>query len=247
MSSAAYQVTITMDAATVAALNQSGFALFVFLAVQCSDQAGRPLVWSRTEAYTTSTVVSFAWDFEAYTAAWPAPAPVVPGVSIGVAPGDLFTVTQEPGGIGTVSGDGIPGDVSFLNATGTLCGCGTSQPGADGFAPVCLLPLHGGNAQVVVPLPKLLLLFSTSPDLAGTQVDATTGPVGPGLLVDMSAGGPYAVSYDIDAGWSWDEAPWGQAVPPFADLVALLVEPSPPLAVQALRLAAGPALRHAPA
>jgi len=244
MSFPAYQVTITMDTDTVADLTQSGYALFAFLAVQCSDQAGKPLVWQRTEQYSATTVVSVAWEFEAYTSAWPAAEPVVAGFSVPLVPGDLLKVTGERSGIGTVSDQGNPGQICFLNSTDTAFGCGISQPGVSEFAPVCLLPLHGSNAQIVVPVPKILLLFSTSPDAAGTQVNATGGPAGPGLLVDMSAGPTYAVTYDIDQGWGWDGATWGQAVPPFADLVPLLVEPSPHAAVQALRLAHGAALRR---
>lgn len=247
MSSAAYQVTISMDAGTVTDLHQSGYALFAFLAVRCSDLAGTPLVWWKTETYSETTVVSFSWEFEAWTAPWPPPQVVVPGFSLAAAPGDLLTATEEPSGIGTVSEGGLPGDVCFLNNTGTGFGCGISQPSGGVFAPVCLLPLYGVNAQVVVPLPKILLLFSTCPDPAGTQVAPMSGPAGPGLRVDMSASTAYSVGYDIDTGWSWGENTWGQAVAPFSDLVPLLVEFSPPLGMQALRLAAGAAPRPAPA
>jgi hypothetical protein len=65
-----FQVTITMDTATVAELANSGCLLDGFRAVQASDLAGRPLLWSQPP-YSTTTTISWSDSHAAYTSQTP--------------------------------------------------------------------------------------------------------------------------------------------------------------------------------
>jgi hypothetical protein len=236
-------VTITMSADTVSALEASGYSLYGFLAVQASDQGAMPLVWSATQSYSETTVVQWSPVFQAYTAAYEGPVQngqqIVAGFSADIAPGQVLRV-QDSSGSGTVATDGTPGVVSIVNATtdAFYCGIAEAQPpsGAGAYPLVCVLPLHGNGAQVVTPLSHILLLFATVSMTPGQVV--STAP-GPGVLLDFTGVTGRAVSFDIDQGWSWGQATWGQAVPALSSIVPLLVGTSATLASQALRLAPG--------
>lgn len=228
----ACQVTISMDAQTVEALYGSGYALYAFAAVQCSDQAGAPLVWMKLP-YAENTVVKWPAQYAAYTAFPGAGGPVVPGFSIPVAPGQTLTV--QPSGIGVVTEEGTAGAVTILNGTTSPFRCGISQPGSGGgMAPVCVMPLYGNFAQIIRPLPRILLLFATGSPAVGETVSLALGP---GVLVDLDGDPERAVSFDLNEGWDWGKATWGTPVPAETPLAPLLVEPSPGLAAQALRFA----------
>lgn len=230
--STACQVTISMDAQTVEALYDSGYALYAFAAVQCSDQAGAPLVWMKLP-YLENTVVEWRAKYAVYTALPGAGGPVLPGFSVPVAPGDTLTV--QPSGIGVVTEGGTPGAVTILNGTASPFRCGISEPGSGGgMVPVCVMPLYGHFSQIIRPLPKILLLFATESPAVG---EIASLALGQGVLVDLDGASQRAVSFDLNGGWGWGEATWGTPVPAGTALAPLLVEPSPGLGAQALRLA----------
>jgi hypothetical protein len=230
--STAYQVSISMDAQTVEALYDSGYALYAFAAVQCSDQAGAPLVWMKPP-FAETTVVEWPAKYAVYTASPGAGEPVVPGFSVPVALGQTLTV--QPSGIGVVTEDGTAGAVTILNGTASPFRCGISQRGSGGgMAPVCVMPLYGNFSQIIVPLPQILLLFATESLVVGETVSLAPGP---GVLVDLGGASQRAVSFDVNEGWDWGKATWGTPVPAGTPLAPLLVEPSPGLGAQALRFA----------
>jgi hypothetical protein len=216
-----YRMTIAMTAETVEALSASGFSLYGFKAVGSSDLAGVPLVWFVTRRYSLSTVVTWRGEYQAYTATHSA----APSVSVDAAasydivPGQVLEVVHSTGTGAVVSG-GTPGAISIHNETTTPFICGISQRDADGVAPVAAFPLYGNGLQVVVPLEQVLLVFSTARFAPGTPVTASPGL---GVLVALSGTDERQVSYDINAGWSWGDAPWAREVPAGSDLVPLLI------------------------
>jgi hypothetical protein len=215
------QVTITMDGTTVSSLAYSGYSLFAYAAVQCSDKLGVPLVWMATQEYSETTPVQVGSQFEVYTVPGVGGSePVVPGFT---APISLGETLDWDGAVGTVSSAGTAGAITILNQSSDAGGCGILVEADDTFAPVCLVPLHGNQAQVMVPLPYVLLLFSTASAAPGTV--AATAPE-PGVLLDLSQEAQPAVSYDIDTGWSWGTAAWACAVPYGTPLAPLLVPQS---------------------
>lgn len=230
--STACQVTISMDAQTVQALYHSQYGLYAFAAVQCSDQAGAPLVWMKLP-YLENTVVEWPAKYAVYTAFPGAGGPVVPGFSIAVALGQTLTV--QPSGIGVVTEEGTPGAVTILNGSTSQFRCGMSQPGSGGgMAPVCVMPLYGNFAQVIKPLPSILLLFAAQSPAVGEIASLAAGP---GVLVHLDGASQRAVSFEVNEGWDWGKATWGTPVPAGTPLASLLVEPSPELAAGALRFA----------
>lgn len=227
-----YQVTISMDAQTVEALYDSQYGLYAFAAVQCSDQAGAPLVWMK-RPYLENTVVEWPAKYAVYTALPGAGGPVVPGMSAPVALGETLAV--QPSGVGVVTEGGTAGAITILNGTTRPFRCGISQPGSgQGMAPVCVMPLYGNFSQIIRPLPQILLLFATESPAVG---EAASLAPGPGVLVNLGDAPQRAVSFDVNGGWDWGMATWGTPVPAGTPLAPLLVEPSPGLAAQALRLA----------
>jgi hypothetical protein len=241
------QVTIGMSASTVSALGASGSVLYGFKAVRNSDLAARPLVWTLSQSYSVTTVVSWQESYGAYTSA----SPIVAGgqVAVGFESGiDLGqTLEVEAGGIGVVVDGGQPLAISILNQTSTPFTCGLAQPagGASSTpAPVCACPLYGNNLQIVTPLEKVLLMFSTDVLSLGTVIGSTLGSASSqgfqaaerraggtvlaaasqGIFIDLTTDPIRSVTYDLNAGWSWGGYSWAQPVAANANLVPLLIE-----------------------
>lgn len=236
----AFQVTINMDEATANGLNASGYCLYGFRAVQCSDHAGMPLVWLQTSQYSTTTSVSWQDQLTAYTSldSIVASNPVMANFNAAITLGQNLTV-DKPTGIGVV-GAGVPSMIGVLNQTTKPFTCGLSSPaGSQPPQPYCAFPLYGNNAVILKPLSKILLLFATNPMAPGTPVGIAFGS---GLLVDLTSSSTRTVSYDLNASWSWGGYSWAQAVPPLTNLIPLLIEYEPNL--EDLAVAAAARLAH---
>jgi hypothetical protein len=230
-----HQVKITMTATTVTALVASKNYLYASLAVQSSDRAGRPLIWQQNQSYSTNTIIS--WDgYQAYTSSNQILEQTVINVGFyaDIAPGQVLSVGT--GGTGTAGAGGPAGDVSILNTTKTQFTCGLSRVDQEGsFLPYCAFPLYGLNLQQITPLDKVLLTFSTEPLPPGTVIGSALGSLGvvrlasytSSLLVDLTRADERDVTYDLNAGWSWDGSSWAQLILAGADLVPLLIEPVP--------------------
>ena len=223
-----YLVTINMSQETVTRLVSSGYVLQVFRAVQASDLAGRPLLWM-SPAYSAETDVTWNDGYDAYTS----PSPITAGTqltigfSAAIEAGQLLEVSA--GGVGEVTSAGHAGALSILNTISTYftCGIGGGAASSDP-APFCAFPLYGNNLQRVVPLEKVLLMFSTEALTPGTVIDDSYAVAltayGPGLLVDVAGATQRALSYDVNDGWSGGGYNWAQQVPAGTGLVPLLIE-----------------------
>jgi hypothetical protein len=220
----AHQVTITMDAASAQALADSGYALYAFAAVRCADGAALPLVWMRTQEYSTLTYVEWGDGWWAYTSS----SPILPGARVKVG----FSASIEPGQVLTVSHSTGTGSVGpapdaaqfwLANLTHTRFTCGVSREHPGGASPVCAAPLYGGGANSITPLPTVLLMFSTAELAPGTAVDVSSGPA---LLLEV-AGPERAVSFGINTGWLAQGSGAALAVAPLTPLAPLLVQPPP--------------------
>lgn len=218
-------LTVSMSAQTVTELTHSGYVLYGFKAVGSSDQAGLPLVWFATQAYSLTTTVSWRETHQAYTirdslsAFVPVRIRAVAAYAISV--GQTLEVT-EPNGIGVVVADGGLGVISIINQTASPLGCGLSQPQGDDAAPICAFPLHGHSVQVMAPMARLFLMFATAPLPPGTPIQRALGP---GVLMDFEGANERSLRFDINQGWSWDGGPWAETVPSGSDIVPLLIVP----------------------
>jgi hypothetical protein len=237
MATPSYQIQLALSGNTLAALEASGSTLHLFKAVQDTDAAGRPLSWMTIPQLLTSTSITWTEQYQAYIAPLPALASRLPspaGTSVAVAEGQVATVVQ--GGFGPVTADGAPGAISIANSSSSPYACGLSVQSNGAFAPICAFPLYGGNTQVITPLLKVALMFSTAAMPPGNVLaPRPKSPTGSGvrteeasfshaLLVDLqdAPGGSRSVAYDINGGWSWGNETWASMV---TDLVSALIQP----------------------
>lgn len=220
-----YQIEIDMSQETVETLDSGNFVLYGFKGVR-TTMPGSPLVWFQSTNFATETYVDWTVQYQTYTST----SSIIPGGVIRASNpyptdlGDTLEVTG-PKGTGAVVQTGTAGALSIHNQTTTPFTCGISQTQFTGKStPMCAFPLYGNHLDVIVPIERVLLMFSSLPVNTGTVIEKAYSQ---GVLVDLTGGRSRTVSYDINQGWSWGSAPWGRVVPANADLVPLLIEATP--------------------
>jgi hypothetical protein len=216
-----YQVVITMSQATVQALITNGFSLYGFKAVQGQGGGAAPLVWMQTQNYSPNTIVSWADEYLAYvsTSQIIPNAIVVPSFSQPISPGQTLQVQQ--GGFGRVVPGGPSSAISILNQSQTPYTCGISQLVGNSLATCCAFPLFGNMMDVIAPVNKVMLMFSTLPVNVGTVVFQAFSSA---IFIDLTGSNERNVSFDINTGWSWGGSSWAQSVPPNSNLVPYLIQ-----------------------
>ena len=216
-----YGVTITMSSTTVSALVSGNYFLYGFKAVQATQGGGAPLVWFQTDTYSTSTAVSWQEQYQAYTSnsAIIPNGEVVASFSADIDLGQTLQV--QAGGIGDVVSGGPATAISILNQTTKQYTCGVSQMQNGTSSPICAFPLYGTQMDVIAPIERVLLMFSTLPVNTGTVIEQAYSS---GILIDLTSSNQRSVTFDINLGWSWGGYSWAQQVPPNSDLVPLLIE-----------------------
>lgn len=226
-----YSVEITMDAATVSALGSANYLLYGFKAVQ-STNTGAPVVWFSTNNYEATTSISWTENYSAYVSL----DQIIPNGQItasnsfaidSLTPPETLQI-QDAHGNGQVVDGGTAGAITIQNNSTTQYTCGISAPVSvnPSSAPslLCAFNLYGsGNEDVIVPIEKVLLMFSTKPVNTGTVIEQAYSP---GILIDLTADNSRTVSYDINQGWSWGGGSWAQSVSNSANLVPLLIDSS---------------------
>ncbi|MFE0461629.1 hypothetical protein ACFW1A_20495 [Kitasatospora sp. NPDC058965] len=220
-----YAVTVTLSDATRKELNDNGYSIFGFKAVE-SSQKGKPLVWFTDTNFQHDFVLSWQVDYVGY-------------ISTTVDIDDKSHITkdtQTPMTLGerwnvpyskdTVVGD--PGSIEIANVTGVRYTCGIGQAataGSPGAAPpICAFPLFGTGMVGIVPIEKVVLTFATSKLNTGTVIEQAFAP---SLLIDLTGVSKREVSFDMDHGWgasdggSWPT--WATKLGFASDLVGPLV------------------------
>jgi hypothetical protein len=221
-----YEIDITMAPATVTALLNGNYNLYGFKAVQAAQGGGAPLVWFQLTSTEYSALTQLQWSvqYQAYTST----STIVPNGKVTASYATNVELGQqlnvEPGGIGNVTTAGPATAISVYNTTSTQFTAGISQQAADGSNnPMCAFPLYGQQLDVIAPIEKVLLMFSTQPVNTGTVIEQAYSP---GVLIDLTSSNQRAVAYDINAGWSWGGYSWAQTVAANENLVPLLIETS---------------------
>lgn len=236
----AYQVNLTLSQATVLALQGGGYNLYGFKAVQSTMKSGAPLVWFSMPATNLLTTNNIGWteQYQAYISNTLPVAPnttVVASATVDISLGQQWNV--EPGGGDDVTTAGPAIAISINNTTKTPFSCGVSMEQNGVFNPLCAFPLYGGGLDVIAPIEKIVLIFSTLPVNTGTVIEQAFSP---GIFIDLTADNQRSVAFDINQGWSWDGGSWGQQIPANSTLIPFLVEPpSPKLRAAALEAGAG--------
>jgi hypothetical protein len=221
-----YEVQIDMSAATANDLAAGNYYLYGFKAVQSSMGGGAPLVWFATKAYSVTTAVKWQTQYQAYTSsAEDIPdGQVTATFAMNIDLGQVLEVTNGTTGTGTVQGGGpSPTAIGIQNQTTTQFTAGISQVvGNPAVAsPLCAFPLYGMQLDLIAPIEKILLMFSSQPLNTGAVIEQAYSP---GILIDLTADNFREVSYDINTGWTWGGGAWAQQVPPNANLAPLLIE-----------------------
>lgn len=218
-----YQVAISMSSATVQSLAGGNDQLYGFIAIQTTQINGAPTVWLNTANVAPSMLISWTDQYQAYTSASSIIAntqirePFTADINLGQ------TMSVSTGGIGTVV-DGGPGTaISILNQTSTTYTCGINQMQNVNSrpTPVCAFPLFGNDLDVIAPVARVVLMFSSKTLATGTVVYQAFAP---GIFIDLTSASQRAVTFDVNAGWSWGGATWAQSLPPSTNLVPLLIE-----------------------
>ena len=201
-----YTITLTMHADTVRTLLGQGNVLVAFSAVRGRDMAALPLVWLLMPEYGETTLLQWSTTYMAYTA----PPGIVAGAvvharaTLEVAPGHI--VNAGAGGVLTAGGKGWPGAITIANTVESPLTCGIRQYVNGGPpAPVCAYPLNGGSwTQTIVPLPQVVLFFTTTPLTVGEAFSANIPDLAlsPIVAVDLTSNPTANVAFDIDRGWS---------------------------------------------
>lgn len=219
-----YSIQISMPQATVAALGQGGYQLYAFKGVQTTVGGGSPVVWFSTNVFSLNTTIDWAEQYQAYTSL----SQIVPNGQIVASAaydaslGQTLDVTGSTG-IGQMVNGGTSTAISINNQTSTQMACGISEVVDGTSSPLCVFPLYGNNMDVMAPIEKVLLMFSTLPVNTGTVVFQAYSQ---GVLIDLTGQNSRQVNYDINKGWSWGGGAWGTIVPAQAELVPLLITSS---------------------
>jgi hypothetical protein len=217
----------------VARLASLGFHLHAFKAVQ-ANTAGAPLVWFSLspDDYSEKTQIAWQVQYEAYTSR----SKIIPNgrvtstFSTKIELGQTLTVEPNRGGGGEVTTGGPAQAISIRNKTDVEYTCGISQQVSGRSNPMCAFPLlGGGNKDVIAPIEKILLMFSTSPLNTGTVIYQAYSE---GVIIDLTSANIRAVKYEVNKGWSWGGYNWARKVEADEELVPLLIE-SPALAAPA--------------
>lgn len=222
-----YSVNINMEEQTIDALSNNGYILYAFKAVKTTAK-GSPVVWFKTENYGLNTKISWSEEYEAYTSKTDISPNVliVDSNSYPISLGNTLNITSSTG-IGSVdTSQGTPGAINIHNQTSTQFTTGISQKLDDGSVnPLCAFPLFGNMLDVIAPIEKVVLMFSTTPVNTGSVIEQSFSPA---ILVDLTGENSRTVSFDINNGWSWGGAPWGQNISASTSLVPFLIESATP-------------------
>jgi hypothetical protein len=219
-----YQIHISMSEDTANQLLGSKYYLYGFKAVQSTKAEGAPLVWFKTQRYSTINKVSWSKQYQAYTSQ----NDIIPGGVIDashheeISLGQTFRV-EKSGGTGSVVNGGRSTAISILNNTTTAFTCGIAEMQNGIAQPVCAFPLTGKAMNVIAPLEKVLLMFATEQVNTGSVIERAYSF---SILIDLTSDNHREVTFDINQGWSWGGYSWAQEIEANSKLVPLLIESS---------------------
>lgn len=230
--SSTYKIALSMVPATVEALIDGGYSLCAMFAVQMTNDAARPTIALATQNIAPNILIEWMPDVVAYTSSDPmVPGGLIkPGYQTPIAQGQTFFVTA--GGVGDVKAGGPLSKITIANTTATYftSGFARSFSASEESIPIYAAPLYGNQTNVAVPLPKILLLFTTADVKPGELMERLVMKFLPAasysssLLVTADQAHARELTYDINAGWSWGSYSWAQVLSSDADPSKVLIE-----------------------
>lgn len=231
-----YTVSVDLSSGdTVAQLNQQGYLLYGFKAVQTSQKGGVPVVWfafnSATTPFLSSATINWTEQYQGYVTNAQA---ITNGQIRGETSWDMTLGQVVDVTTGDVTDGGTPSALSLNNLSSNPFTCGISQVQGGVPTPMCAFPLNGNHMDVIAPIEIILLMFATQVNNTGTVIEQAFSQ---GLLINLTSAQQRAVSYDINKGWSTPggQQGWATTVQANADLVPLLIDGASPSSRRRLR------------
>jgi len=250
-----YTVTVTLDAATVAHLNdiQNGGAN-PWTLVGCKSvggsTGGTPVVWFTKNGNFMDQVV-LGWEENDYAyisdsqliaggqiVATDTPVPIAPNQTA-TYDGAALSVTDSGN-----SGAAAQNIVILNNSSNPLC-CGLAQQqptGSDGtsLVPTCAFPIDGNGDVNLLPRVTILLMFTSGQVNTSAVAEKAYGKA---VLITLTGHDndptTFVLAYDKDKSWQVGDVTWAQIYPQQAELAPILNPDAPAVAsVRRLRTAA---------
>lgn len=237
-------IHITMSSETVQKLKNNNTQLHGFKAVKAFGQ-GFPLIWFTTDSYLVRTTVDWIEDYQAYIttqldlqpgdiiAPCPVQAKVSPIMS-NLSDKNIIACASQVVNLGeqmivdrygntSVMLGNNKDSISIVNQAQMQWSAGLSQAVVSDleYSPLCAFSLYGGYSLVITPQQKVLLMFSSQVEKAGTIV---TRSFGPSILVNLTGVQSRDLTYDIYQGWGPTDQTWAEIIPVNSDLQPLLIE-----------------------
>jgi len=196
-----------------------------FKAVQSQQGGGAPLVWFQTQKYSATTKVQWEVQYQAYASR----DQIIPHGQVTASDAKNINLGQSvdvtSGGILDTPKSSPPDTaISLINVTQEPYTGGISVVQDGAAKPICAFPLYGQQMDVIAPIEKVLLMFSTTPINTGTVIEQAYSS---GIFVDLTAQNQRSVSFDVNKGWDWGGFGWAKAVLPNEQLVPLLIDSNP--------------------
>ena len=202
-------ITVSLEPATVAALQAQGYVLYVLQAFETTTAQGQALVWFEWPP-SGNMQASFVVPNQAYI-----------GMSVAsVQLGDIVTLDADDTLTRTTGGN--PRAVTFRNTTKEPQRAGLAI-GSEALTTVSAVPLDGLSEDIIEPLNTLLLTFST----AGVQRGGALSQSMSQSLLYRVSDPPAQVSFDINTGWNFGSAPSFRTIPAGEDFSAVLAKQRP--------------------
>ncbi len=215
------QIQITVDETSLVALKDLGYALYVLRAVDTNNAGAKALVMFVVTEVLGQTTITFTPTLQATVTTSGSLVDISVGAQVVL--GDVFTYVS--GGPPTVTPGGNPRGVTVLNGTTDPL---TAELGAgpEGGPPMPFVsaPLYGLGGDIFAPKDSYLVTFSTAGLGAGAVLNTSMSQ---SLLANLAEQAQVAASFDINKGWNYGGASWGQVVPAGANLQKTLITTMP--------------------
>jgi hypothetical protein len=223
-----HTVSISLDQTTIDALCASNYYLYGFIGVKSSDLSGLPSVWWSTQDFFKTLTITWAldkiWVFTSSAKSIEPGDQIQIGNKVPISRDQTFIV-NNPGGAGKIKNGSSPsGVIDITNSTKTPYNCGITIETPNNQSvdnPIVELPLYGNSMQALVPLAKILLMFSTKKLQLGTLVKTSSGPC---IFIDMTSNSKVNVWYDINGGWTWDNQSWASSIAANQDISSVVIK-----------------------
>jgi hypothetical protein len=218
-----YKIDVSIDTESQDSMRDEEYSLYAFKAVESSNKAGLPTVWFAEDEFLEKVDITWEEQYRAYIAHNDA---IAEGTISTHTDRDIDlnqTMNVDEHGHCEVVRDGVGGSITVNNQGTKPYTTGISSLVDGGFSTLCAFPLHGKNADIMVPKEKVLLMFSRSTIETKTVIERSLGS---GLLIDLTGVKNRSVSFHIDKGWNWGakKETWGVEIPANSELNPLLIE-----------------------